>query len=118
MALTSATRWSKKSFTINVFCALAHYKGKYQKSILTGLAHCNLSYYQLVALNKKRIDEALIKLIDLFFKYDCFSEYDLQMIFAPWQGKIPKYILEGFTAYNQQKILSTVVEKISNKPII
>ena len=108
----------RDEITLKVFSALSRYKGKYRKSILIGLAHCDLSYYQLVVLNKKKIDEALIKLINLFFKYDCFSEHDLQAIFIPWHGKIPKYILEGFSEDNQQKTLSSVMEKMPGKPVM
>lgn len=75
-----------------VFSALLRYKGEFRRSILTGLAHCPLSYYQLIALNKLRIDEALYQLIKLYVSYDCFTTFDLQELLRPWKNKLPQYV--------------------------
>lgn len=75
-----------------VFQSILNHKGKYSKSILIGLAHCNLSYYQLVQLNKLQIDEALIQLVDKYTQYDCFTRYDLQEMLTPWKNKMPNYL--------------------------
>ena len=96
----------REEVTVAVFDSLLHYKSRYRKSILIGLAHCHLSYYQLLALNKAGIDEALFQLVDLFFKHSCFSEYDLKMIFLSRKGKIPRDFFESFSEKQQELILS------------
>ena len=95
---------SQKEITPCVFNAILSISSKYRKSILIGLSHCNLSYYQLVNLNKLQIEEALIQLIRLVFKYDCFTEYDLRMILDTWNYKIPQYVYESFSTKEQYVI--------------
>ena len=74
--------------TDTVFSALLEYNGEYRMSILIGLAHCPLSFFQLVKLNKLKIEEALFQLIKIYMCNDCFTKYDLLEIFKPWKNML------------------------------
>lgn len=91
-ALTVCLR--KEDVTQKVFDLLLSFNGRFRESILIGLAHCNLSYYQLIELNKLHIDEALSQLLEICIKFDCFSQYDLFDIMQEWKNTPPKYIIE------------------------
>jgi hypothetical protein len=93
---------SRQEITPNVFDALLSVSGEYRESLLIGLSHCKLSYYQLLNLNQLKIDEALIQLIKIVLKYDCFSEYDLQIVLSPWRSNFPRYIYESLTIKEQE----------------
>ena len=81
----------EEEVTPEVFDKLISYRGKYRKSILIGLAHCDLSVYQLLELTKLKIDiESLLKLILRFLKSDAFSSYDLEMLLK----KYSKYFVD------------------------
>lgn len=84
----------KEEVTPKVFNYLISFHGQFRESILIGLAHCSLSYYQLIELNKLHIDEAFSQLLKLYMEFNCFSEYDLEMIMQEWKGKPPKYIID------------------------
>lgn len=81
--------------TNRVFSLLLRSKGKYRYTILSGLAHQPLAYYQLITLNKMRIEEALVQLVEMYVCYDCFIKYDLLDIFHPWENKLTPYICES-----------------------
>ena len=78
--------------TNTIFSLLIELKGDYRYTILSCLAHLPLAYYQLVILNNLRVEEALFQLIDLYIHYDCFTEYDLNRIFLPWNNRLDTYI--------------------------
>ena len=64
--------------TPKVFEALLKCKTPYRKSILIGLCHCDLSFYQLQKLNELHLDiEVWLKMIGRCLKSDAFSQYDL-----------------------------------------
>lgn len=85
----------KEEVTPKVFKLLLSLKGRFRESILIGLAHCKLSYYQLIELNKLHIDEALSQLLEICIKFDCFSQYDLFVILQEWKNIPPIYIIEN-----------------------
>ena len=46
--------------------------------LLIALSHCNLSFYQLMYLNRKKVGtEAFCQLIYLIYTNDCFTDKDL-----------------------------------------
>ena len=64
--------------TPKVFDALLKCKTSYRESILIGLCHCDLSFYQLQKLNELYLDlEVWLKMIGRCLKSDAFSQYDL-----------------------------------------
>lgn len=64
--------------TPKVFDALLKCKTSYRESILIGLCHCDLSFYQLQELNERYLDlEVWLKMIARCLKSDAFSQYDL-----------------------------------------
>lgn len=71
--------FNKIDITNKVFDRLINYKGSFRKSILIGLAHCDLSFYQLCELNKLNIDgNPFCRLLKIYVTNDIFSQYDLK----------------------------------------
>ena len=67
-----------KSVTNQIFQKLIRYPGKMRKSYLIALSHCNLSFYQLMYLNEKKVGtEAFCQLIYIMYSNDCFTDKDL-----------------------------------------
>ena len=67
-----------KSVTNLIFQKLIKYPGKMRKSYLIALSHCNLSFYQLMYLNGKKVGtEAFCQLIYMMYSNDCFTDKDL-----------------------------------------
>ena len=72
---------NEEEVTPKVFDKFISFRGKYRKSILSGLAHCDLSIYQLNELTKLKVDiESLLNLIRRVLKSSSFSSYDLEML--------------------------------------
>lgn len=105
----------EEEVTPEVFDKLMLFRGKYRKSILIGLAHCDLSVYQLLELTKLKIDiEPLLKLILRFLKSDAFSAYDLEILlnkyssyYADFSSSL-SWMIEHYcdkTAVSQKKII-------------
>lgn len=90
----------KEEISNAVFDQLLAFHGKYRKSILIGLAHCPLSYYQLIEMNKRHFDEALAQLLELQIKFDCFSESDLVNILKVWEKEKVKNTVEFIAEKN------------------
>lgn len=84
----------KEEVTPLVFDKFISLKGKYRNSILSGLGHCPLSYYQLMKLNELHIDEALTQLLIIHMESDCFSNYDIIKLLEPWKNKTPKFVTQ------------------------
>ncbi len=77
----------EEDVTPKVFEKLISFKGKYRKSILIGLAHCDLSIYQLNELTKLKVDiESLLHLILRVLKSSVFSPYDLEMLLEKYSS--------------------------------
>ena len=70
-----------EEMTPKVFKTLLKCKRKYKKSILIGLCHSNISFYQLLILTRLKIDEeSLLQLIDKCITNEIFSGYDLKFL--------------------------------------
>lgn len=77
----------EEDVTPKVFDKLISFRGKYRKSILIGLAHCDLSIYQLNELTKLKVDiGSLLNLIRRVLKSDSFSSYDLEMLLKKYSN--------------------------------
>lgn len=77
----------EEDVTPKVFDKLISFRGKYRKSILIGLAHCDLSIYQLNELTKLKVDiESLLNLIRRVLKSDSFSSYDLEVLLKKYSN--------------------------------
>lgn len=85
---------SREEVTPAVFERLISFKGEYRESVLIGLGHCPLSYYQLIGLNELQIDEALSRLLIICMESDCFSNYDVQNLLVPWKNKPPRFVTD------------------------
>lgn len=82
----------EEDVTPTIFDKLLSFRGVYRKSILIGLAHCDLSIYQLNELTKLKIDiESLLKLILRFLQSSSFSVYDLEMLLKTYAGYFPDF---------------------------
>ena len=79
-----------------VFQALLKTRRSYRESVLIGLAHCQLSVFQLDILNQEKIDDALIKLLRIYISNNNFAEYDLFHILQPWKNDPPRYVIDYF----------------------
>ena len=66
------------SVTDPIFRKLVRYPGRMRKTYFIALSHCNLSFYQLMYLNRKKVaTEAFCQLIYLIYTNDCFTDKDL-----------------------------------------
>ena len=72
--------------TSKVFESILNIKGKYKNSVLIGLAHCNLSLFQLFLLNQRKIDEALVKLKKAYDKGE-ISKTDIDIALSYWNNQ-------------------------------
>lgn len=80
--------------TPTVFQSLLKTRISYRRSVLIGLAHCQLSVFQLDILNQVKIDDALVKLLKIYILNNDFTEYDLFHILKPWKNDPPKYVMD------------------------
>ena len=78
-----------EEITPKVLNMLVNLKGKYKRSILIGLAHCDLSIFQLFILNQETIDEALIKLIEKYKRQE-IKKTDIDIAISYWLKHSPK----------------------------
>ena len=70
-----------ESVDLNNFKALLNYKGKYRKTLLWGLSHTPLSFYQMQILFDKYykdFPEITCNIISTIYMNDCFTEYDME----------------------------------------
>ena len=91
----------KEEISCRIFDMLINYRGAYRKSILIGLAHCDLSFYQLYKLNKLNIDDnPFCRLLELYICNNVFSVYDLENFIAENSNKdvaLYKYIIQSIS---------------------
>ena len=67
-----------EEMTPDVFSAILNMKSPYKKSILIGLCHSQISFYQLMLLSDLKLDSAaLLQLIERIIQNDVFTEFDL-----------------------------------------
>lgn len=87
-----------KSVTNLNFQKLIEYPGKIRKQYLIALSHCELSFYQLMYLNRKKVGtEAFCQLIYIIYTNDCFTDKDLMSLIG--YNKYPKSFLESEFKY-------------------
>ena len=110
----------KEEVTPTVFNSFLQMKSSNKTSILIGLAHCELSFYQLHLLNQLRIDgNPLMYLLDFYTKQDIFSEYDFQQFLYDNKDQVQNieyyYSIEkeGLNA-NKRKILISFLKTTHN----
>ena len=93
----------KEELTSVVFSNLLTIHGDFRESILCGLAHSELSLFQLTELNKLRVEEALTRLILLYITSDMFSFNDLPYIIKPWKKRgVPTRVIEFSNSLNNR----------------
>ena len=72
---------NSSSITDENFELLLHFFGKIRTTYLSALGHLELSFYQMMALNRQPLSlEAFEWLFDNICRYDCFSEGDMKKI--------------------------------------
>ena len=76
-----------EEITAKVFAKLTNIHGKYKRSLLIGLAHCDLSLFQLFILNQQKIDEALVKLTKAYEKRE-ISKTDIDVALSYWDQSL------------------------------
>lgn len=101
--------------TPTVFQSLLKTRMSYRKSVLIGLAHCQLSVFQLDILNQVNIDDALVKLLRVYILNNDFTEYDLFHILQPWKNDPPRYVIDYFIDnYPQHKKVASIMKMIDS----
>lgn len=99
--------------TPTVFQSLLKTRKSYRKSVLIGLAHCQLSVFQLDILNQLKIDDALVNLLRIYILNNDFTEYDLFHILKPWKNKPPRYVIDYFIEnYPENKKVEFITKRI------
>ncbi len=106
-----------EELTPEVFKALLKIKSSYRKSILIGLCHSEISFYQLFELVKLKLDvESLLQLINRIIYSDAFSIYDLEVKLKygkKYRGfnEELQYILHETKINNIPKLKLSILEK-------
>ena len=106
----------KEEISPLVFEELLRISGPFKESIWIGLAHCSLSLFQLYELNKKKVDEALIKLLFAYIDNDYSDDCDLELVLKEWDKDLPKFIIDSVLSYktdnNAKK--EKLIDKLTN----
>lgn len=83
-----------EEMTPNVFNAILQCSTDFKDSILIGLCHSNISFYQLLILDDLSLtDEAILQLIERCLNSDVLSMYDLEILLN--RAKKYKYYIEN-----------------------
>ena len=91
-------------------------KGRVGNSIIMGLDHAPLSFYQLFELSKrKRSGMVLDILLPMLFEYDCFTVYDVEEVMENTKASI--YSIKGALDFSS-KYKDTEKYKVAERAYI
>ena len=102
-----------------IFTMLCSYpKKRYRNSLLTSIAHCKISFYQLHEICKRRIClEAFASLLDVYVENECFTVLDLQKLIednAEYLSAIDlKQVLKDYTSTGPKR---NFLERLCSAP--